>query len=180
MCLTAEDLVQKKIEQIQEKVHLQEDVEGAYLTHLLLSEQMTVTEILGSITELLLAGVDTVRRSSDLQCVWFYFLTVDFSSFGCFMFLQGKFFLSVTYEQGLITTDFYLLYFNVAESSRQQFNLTWMPKKSTERAQKYNIASKQQKITVCVLLFFRPPILYHGLCISWQRSQRSKNSYTRK
>lgn len=59
----AEDLVQKKIEQIQEKVHLHEDVEGAYLTHLLLSDQMTVTEILGSITELLLAGVDTTSNT---------------------------------------------------------------------------------------------------------------------
>lgn len=48
------------MEEIQDKVDLQENVEGAYLTHLLLSEKMTVTEILGSITELLLAGVDTV------------------------------------------------------------------------------------------------------------------------
>lgn len=56
----AEQLVQKKMEEIQNKVDLQQDVEGAYLTHLLLSEKMTVTEILGSITELLLAGVDTV------------------------------------------------------------------------------------------------------------------------
>lgn len=48
------------MEEIQNKVDLQQDVEGAYLTHLLLSEKMTVTEILGSITELLLAGVDTV------------------------------------------------------------------------------------------------------------------------
>lgn len=56
----AEELVQKKIEEIQEKVDLDQNVEGAYLTHLLLSEKMTVTEILGSITELLLAGVDTV------------------------------------------------------------------------------------------------------------------------
>lgn len=62
MCLVAEDLVQKKMEEIQEKVHLNQKVEGAYLTHLLLSEQMTVTEILASITELLLAGVDTVSR----------------------------------------------------------------------------------------------------------------------
>lgn len=52
--------MQKKTEEIQNKVDLQQDVEGAYLTHLLLSEKMTVTEILGSITELLLAGVDTV------------------------------------------------------------------------------------------------------------------------
>uniref|UniRef100_A0A7N8WJN5 Cytochrome P450 family 27 subfamily A member 3 n=1 Tax=Mastacembelus armatus TaxID=205130 RepID=A0A7N8WJN5_9TELE len=59
----AEDLVQKKIEEIQEKVDLDENVEGAYLTHLLLSDQMTVTEILGSITELLLAGVDTTSNT---------------------------------------------------------------------------------------------------------------------
>lgn len=61
-CLStaAEDLVNKKMEEIHSKVHLKQDVEGAYLTHLLLSEKMTVSEILGSITELLLAGVDTV------------------------------------------------------------------------------------------------------------------------
>lgn len=55
------------MEEIQSKVKLQLDVEGAYLTHLLLGEKMTVTEILGSITELLLAGVDTVstQRGSD-------------------------------------------------------------------------------------------------------------------
>lgn len=48
------------MEEIQNKVDLHQDIAGAYLTHLLLSEKMTVTEILGSITELLLAGVDTV------------------------------------------------------------------------------------------------------------------------
>lgn len=62
LCLIADELVQKKIEELQEKVHLDQNIEGAYLTHLLLSDQMTVTEILGSITELLLAGVDTVSR----------------------------------------------------------------------------------------------------------------------
>ncbi|KAF3694582.1 Sterol 26-hydroxylase, mitochondrial [Channa argus] len=59
----ADKLVQKKIEEIQEKVDLDQNVEGAYLTHLLLSDQMTVTEILGSITELLLAGVDTTSNT---------------------------------------------------------------------------------------------------------------------
>ncbi|XP_040913007.1 cytochrome P450 [Toxotes jaculatrix] len=59
----AEELVQKKIEEIQGKVHLDQSVEGAYLTYLLLSDQMTVTEILGSITELLLAGVDTTSNT---------------------------------------------------------------------------------------------------------------------
>ncbi|XP_037646009.1 cytochrome P450 [Sebastes umbrosus] len=59
----AEELIQQKIEQIQEQVHLDQNVEGAYLTHLLLSDQMTVTEILGSIMELLLAGVDTTSNT---------------------------------------------------------------------------------------------------------------------
>lgn len=57
-------MVQKKMEEIQNNVQLHQNVEGAYLTHLLLSDQMTFTEILGSITELLLAGVDTVSICS--------------------------------------------------------------------------------------------------------------------
>lgn len=64
MCFTAEELVQKKMEDLEVKAQLEQSVEGAYLTHLLLSDQMTVTEILGSITELLLAGVDTVSTDS--------------------------------------------------------------------------------------------------------------------
>lgn len=77
LCLTAEELVQKKLEEIQDQVHLHQNVEGAYLTHLLLSEQMTVTEILGSITELLLAGVDTVSIYS--VCTGVYCTGDDFS-----------------------------------------------------------------------------------------------------
>nr|QQL94745.1 sterol 26-hydroxylase mitochondrial-like protein [Lateolabrax maculatus] len=59
----SEELVMKKMEEIQEKVDLDQNLEGAYLTHLLLSDKMTVTEILGSITELLLAGVDTTSNT---------------------------------------------------------------------------------------------------------------------
>ncbi|XP_056611130.1 sterol 26-hydroxylase, mitochondrial [Triplophysa dalaica] len=59
----AEELVQKKIIEIQERVKEGKPVEGEYLTHLLVSEQMSVTEILGSITELLLAGVDTTSNT---------------------------------------------------------------------------------------------------------------------
>ncbi|XP_069389495.1 cytochrome P450 [Paralichthys olivaceus] len=59
----AEELVQKKMEEIQEKVKLDQELEGAYLTHLLFSDKMTVTEILGSMTELLLAGVDTTSNT---------------------------------------------------------------------------------------------------------------------
>ncbi|XP_059198696.1 sterol 26-hydroxylase, mitochondrial [Centropristis striata] len=63
MFKVAEELVSKKIEEIQKKVDLDQNVEGAYLTHLLLSDQMTVTEILGSMVELLLAGVDTTSNT---------------------------------------------------------------------------------------------------------------------
>ncbi|XP_076120282.1 cytochrome P450 [Alosa pseudoharengus] len=59
----AEDLVQKKMEEIQERVKKGEPVAGEYLTHLLVSEQMSVHEVLGSITELLLAGVDTTSNT---------------------------------------------------------------------------------------------------------------------
>uniref|UniRef100_A0A8C7U565 Uncharacterized protein n=1 Tax=Oncorhynchus mykiss TaxID=8022 RepID=A0A8C7U565_ONCMY len=57
----AAEQVLQKMEEIEQKVHLGQPVEGEYLTHLLVSEQMSVTEILGSIAELLLAGIDTVR-----------------------------------------------------------------------------------------------------------------------
>lgn len=59
----AEDLVQKKMVEIQECVKKGEEVSGEYLTHLLASEQMSVHEVLGSITELLLAGVDTTSNT---------------------------------------------------------------------------------------------------------------------
>ncbi|XP_026074039.1 sterol 26-hydroxylase, mitochondrial [Carassius auratus] len=59
----AEELVQKKMTEIQEMVKHGQPVEGEYLTHLLISEQMSPTEVLGSITELLLAGVDTTSNT---------------------------------------------------------------------------------------------------------------------
>ncbi|KAL7865828.1 hypothetical protein SRHO_G00110750 [Serrasalmus rhombeus] len=59
----ADDLVQKKMAEIQEKVKQGLPIEGEYLTHLLISEQMSPTEVLGSITELLLAGVDTTSNT---------------------------------------------------------------------------------------------------------------------
>uniref|UniRef100_A0A8C1YU53 Si:dkey-91i10.3 n=1 Tax=Cyprinus carpio TaxID=7962 RepID=A0A8C1YU53_CYPCA len=59
----ADELVQKKMAEIQERVKYGQPVEGEYLTHLLISEQMSFTEVLGSITELLLAGVDTTSNT---------------------------------------------------------------------------------------------------------------------
>ncbi|XP_037095015.1 cytochrome P450 [Syngnathus acus] len=59
----SEELVQKKLEELGKKEQVDGDMEGAYLTHLLLSQKMNVTEILGSVTELLLAGVDTTSNT---------------------------------------------------------------------------------------------------------------------
>lgn len=59
----SEKLIHKKMEELQQSVELQQDIEGAYLTHLLLSDKMTLPEVLGSITELLLAGVDTTSNT---------------------------------------------------------------------------------------------------------------------
>nr|XP_015214091.1 PREDICTED: sterol 26-hydroxylase, mitochondrial [Lepisosteus oculatus] len=59
----AQQLIDRKVVEIREKAAKGETVEGEYLTHLLASEKMTVTEILGSITELLLAGVDTTSNT---------------------------------------------------------------------------------------------------------------------
>ena len=61
--------MQGKIDAIQEKVRLGEPVEGEYLTHLLLSDKMGLEEILASITELLVAGVDTVRYTKELSTI---------------------------------------------------------------------------------------------------------------
>ncbi|XP_028991589.1 sterol 26-hydroxylase, mitochondrial [Betta splendens] len=59
----ADALVHRKMAELQSKAQPEQEVEGAYLTHLLLSERMTVAEVLGSITELLLAGVDTTSNT---------------------------------------------------------------------------------------------------------------------
>lgn len=59
----AEKLIHQKIKDMEQKVDLDQDIEGAYLTHLLLSEKMTLNEIQASITELLLGGVDTTSNT---------------------------------------------------------------------------------------------------------------------
>ncbi|KAK3568945.1 hypothetical protein QTP86_020623 [Hemibagrus guttatus] len=59
----ADDLVKKKIAEIQGKGKEDLPVDGEYLTYLLISEQMSPTEVLGSITELMLAGVDTTSNT---------------------------------------------------------------------------------------------------------------------
>ncbi|XP_058479424.1 sterol 26-hydroxylase, mitochondrial [Solea solea] len=55
----AGNMVQSKIDEIQEKANSEQVLDSAYLTHLLLSDKMTPKGIIGSITEVLLGGVDT-------------------------------------------------------------------------------------------------------------------------
>jgi len=94
---TAEELVQKKMTEIEEMVKHGQPVEGEYLTHLLTSEQMSFTEVLGSITELLLAGVDTVSvftlyRGNALHFFFFllYLCVVSFYTTSQFATLDLK------------------------------------------------------------------------------------------
>lgn len=49
------------MEVIQQRVDNNQEVEGEYLTYLLSNTQMSTKDVYGSITELLLAGVDTVN-----------------------------------------------------------------------------------------------------------------------
>lgn len=54
----AKDLIDKKLALIQHRIANSQDVEGEYLTYLL--AEMSIKDVYGSVTELLLAGVDTV------------------------------------------------------------------------------------------------------------------------
>lgn len=60
-CISATKLIDKKMEHIQQCLDNNQNVEGQYLTYLLSSTQMDMEDVYGSIAELLLAGVDTVK-----------------------------------------------------------------------------------------------------------------------
>ncbi|XP_072117060.1 sterol 26-hydroxylase, mitochondrial-like isoform X1 [Mobula birostris] len=59
-----EKLVKKKIKEIQEKMEKGEEVSGKYLTHLLTNTKMMPLDIYGSLSELLLAAVDTTSNTT--------------------------------------------------------------------------------------------------------------------
>uniref|UniRef100_A0A7N6FEI4 Cytochrome P450, family 27, subfamily A, polypeptide 7 n=3 Tax=Anabas testudineus TaxID=64144 RepID=A0A7N6FEI4_ANATE len=59
----AKHLIDKKMEVIQQRVDNNQEVEGEYLTYLLSNTQMSTKDVYGSITELLLAGVDTTSNT---------------------------------------------------------------------------------------------------------------------
>ena len=58
--ILAKKLIDKKMDEIQQRVDNNQDVEVYYLTYLLSNTQMSPEDVYGSIAELLLAGVDTV------------------------------------------------------------------------------------------------------------------------
>lgn len=52
--------VNKRLAQIKDQLERGEEVKGGFLTHLLVTKEMTMEEIYANVTEMLLAGVDTV------------------------------------------------------------------------------------------------------------------------
>lgn len=150
-CASAEKLVNKKIEEIQRNVDLDKNVEGAYLTHLLLSEQMTVTEILGSITELLLAGVDTVSISSAQS-------SQHDATQMKIRFLCYKIPYPISLGPSLKKNIVFILIHHSSTTDKVTDNGKWFDSLFSHR--------------------LRTPS--PGPCTIWQRSQRCRNSYTRR
>lgn len=59
--ISATRLIDRKMESIQQHLDNNQNVEGEYLTYLLSNTQMSIKDVYGSVSELLLAGVDTVN-----------------------------------------------------------------------------------------------------------------------
>ncbi len=59
--IIARKMIDMKMETIQKRVDANQEVAGEYLTYLLSNVKMSSKDVYGSISELLLAGVDTVR-----------------------------------------------------------------------------------------------------------------------
>lgn len=59
--ISATRLINRKMELIQQRLDNNQNVEGEYLTYLLSNTQMSIKDVYGSVSELLLAGVDTVN-----------------------------------------------------------------------------------------------------------------------
>lgn len=61
VCVSGQIHIDRKLEEIKQKVGRGEEVKGGLLTHMLVTKEMNLEEIYANMTEMLLAGVDTVR-----------------------------------------------------------------------------------------------------------------------
>ncbi|KAI5108738.1 cytochrome P450 27C1 [Silurus meridionalis] len=59
----AQNLIDRKVKQMDQKVQRGEELEGMYLTYLLSSNKLSLAEVYITITELLLGGVDTTSNT---------------------------------------------------------------------------------------------------------------------
>ncbi|XP_036966196.1 sterol 26-hydroxylase, mitochondrial-like isoform X1 [Acanthopagrus latus] len=59
----ATNLIDKKMEVLQQRLDDNQDVEGQYLAYLLSNTQMSMKDVYGNVSELLLAGVDTTSNT---------------------------------------------------------------------------------------------------------------------
>lgn len=62
--------IDKRMAEVSERINQGEKVEGKYLTYYLAQEKLSMKSIYGNVTELLLAGVDTVSSwgCSKIEC----------------------------------------------------------------------------------------------------------------
>lgn len=61
--------VDKRFNDIKAQLERGEEVKGGLLTHLLVTKEMSIEEIYANVTEMLLAGVDTVGPFKSVQKV---------------------------------------------------------------------------------------------------------------
>lgn len=54
--------IDRKLAELKKKLDKGEEVKGGLLTHMLITKEMNLEEIYANMTEMLLAGVDTVRQ----------------------------------------------------------------------------------------------------------------------
>lgn len=60
VCVSGQIHIDRKLSEIKQKVDRGEEVKGGLLTHMLVTKEMNLEEIYANMTEMLLAGVDTV------------------------------------------------------------------------------------------------------------------------
>lgn len=60
LCVSGQIHIDRKLAEIKQNLERGEEVNGGLLTHMLVTKEMNLEEIYANMTEMLLAGVDTV------------------------------------------------------------------------------------------------------------------------